>query len=112
MESVESITPLIGEAIRRFRAEAEVARYRDQLEVLVKQRTAELEAANLSLQLAEASLQRERDQLELRVRERTAELSQANGALREEVVQRQLAEGAHQQVTGITRSIRPGSHGS
>ena len=49
VEVVESLTPLIGEAIRRFQAEAELAKHRDHLEELVAQRTRELEGANAQL---------------------------------------------------------------
>jgi light-regulated signal transduction histidine kinase (bacteriophytochrome) len=49
VEVVESLAPMIGEAVRRFQAEAELAKHRDHLEELVKQRTRELEAANLQL---------------------------------------------------------------
>jgi PAS domain S-box-containing protein len=49
VEVVESLTPLIGEAVRRFQAEGELAKHRDHLEELVKQRTCELEAANEQL---------------------------------------------------------------
>ena len=58
----------------------------------------ERKQAELALKQAEATLQRERDQLEVRVRERTAELSAANRALQAEIVQRQRAQEAHQQV--------------
>jgi PAS domain S-box-containing protein len=51
VEFIESMTPLIGEAVHRFQTEAELAEHRDRLEVLVKQRTSELEAANARLQL-------------------------------------------------------------
>jgi PAS domain S-box-containing protein len=51
IEFIESMTPLIGEAVHRFQTEAELARHRDHLEVLVKQRTGELEAANARLQV-------------------------------------------------------------
>jgi light-regulated signal transduction histidine kinase (bacteriophytochrome) len=51
VEFIESITPLIGEALHRFHTEAELAKHRDHLEVLVKQRTGELEAANARLQV-------------------------------------------------------------
>ena len=44
------MSPLIGEAIRRFQTEAELAKHRNQLEELVRQRTGELEAAKLHLQ--------------------------------------------------------------
>ena len=50
VEFLESISPLIGEAIQRFHAEEELAKYRGHLEELVQKRTAELEAANAQLQ--------------------------------------------------------------
>lgn len=49
VEFLESISPLIGEAIQRFRAEEELSKYRDQLEELVRQRTEELQSANEQL---------------------------------------------------------------
>ena len=49
VEFVESLAPLIGEAIRRFQAEDELAKHRDHLQELVAQRTRELEAANEQL---------------------------------------------------------------
>jgi PAS domain S-box-containing protein len=55
VEFVESLTPLIGEAVRRFRAEAELAKHRDHLEELVELRTRELEAANEQLRTEVAS---------------------------------------------------------
>jgi PAS domain S-box-containing protein len=48
---LESISPLVGEAIFRFQTEAELARHRDHLESLVGQRTAELTKANERLQI-------------------------------------------------------------
>jgi PAS domain S-box-containing protein len=45
VEFIESFAPLIGEAIHRFNAEAELARHREHLEELVKQRTLELRRA-------------------------------------------------------------------
>ena len=50
VQFIESMTPLIGEAVHRFQTEAELAKHRDHLEELVKQRTSELETANLNLQ--------------------------------------------------------------
>lgn len=50
VEFLESISPLIGEAIHRFNAEEELTKYRGHLEELVRQRTKELEAANAQLQ--------------------------------------------------------------
>jgi PAS domain S-box-containing protein len=49
IEFVEALTPMIGEAIRRFQAETELAKHRDHLEELVAKRTRELEAANQQL---------------------------------------------------------------
>ena len=55
VEFLESMTPLIGEALHRFQTEAELAKHRDHLEVLVRQRTSELEdtAAHLQVEIAE-----------------------------------------------------------
>jgi PAS domain S-box-containing protein len=55
VEVVESVAPMIGEALRRFQAEAELAKHRDHLEELVAQRTRELEAANEQLRKEAAS---------------------------------------------------------
>jgi PAS domain S-box-containing protein len=60
VEFVESMAPLIAEAVHRFQAETELAKYRDHLEELVRQRTLELEAANERLQVE--ILQRQRAQ--------------------------------------------------
>jgi PAS domain S-box-containing protein len=45
VEFIESLAPLIGEALHRFNAEAELNRYREHLEELVRQRTKELRQA-------------------------------------------------------------------
>jgi PAS domain S-box-containing protein len=47
---LESMAPLIGEALHRFSTEAELARHRDHLEELVKLRTAELARSNEDLE--------------------------------------------------------------
>lgn len=73
-EFLESMAPLIGEAIHRFRAEAELGRYRDHLEELVRQRTAELQAANAHLQTEIA----ERERAEETLRETAEELARSN----------------------------------
>ncbi|MCX6925467.1 MAG: ATP-binding protein, partial [Verrucomicrobia bacterium] len=49
IQFLESMMPLMGEAIQRFQTKAELARHRDRLEVLVQQRTRQLEAANARL---------------------------------------------------------------
>jgi len=49
VEFLEAMMPLVGDAVRWFQTEAMLAEYRDHLEVLVKQRTSELEAANEQL---------------------------------------------------------------
>ncbi len=74
VEFVESMTPLIGEAVHRFRAEAELGRYRDHLEELVRHRTNELEAANAHLQLEIA----ERRRTEETLRRTADELARSN----------------------------------
>ena len=51
------MTPLIGEALHRFQTEAELAKHRDHLEVLVRQRTSELESTNRHLQRKSPSAQ-------------------------------------------------------
>ena len=71
---LESLAPLIGEAIHRFRAEAELSKYRDHLEELVKQRTGELQAANSQLQTEIA----ERRRAEETLRETAEELARSN----------------------------------
>ena len=60
VEFIESMAPLIAEAVHRFQAETELAKYRDRLEELVRQRTLELEAANQRLHVE--ILQRQRAQ--------------------------------------------------
>jgi len=64
VEFLETMTPLIGEAVHRFQTEAELARHRDQLEVLVQQRTRELTDANARLQRTAEELQRSNRDLE------------------------------------------------
>jgi PAS domain S-box-containing protein len=64
VEFLEAMTPLIGEAMHRFQTEAELARHRDQLEVLVRERTAELTDANARLQQTAEDLKRSNRDLE------------------------------------------------
>jgi PAS domain S-box-containing protein len=74
VEFIESMTPLIGEAIHRFQTEAELAEHRDHLEVLVRQRTGELEAANARLQVEIA----ERKQAQESLQQMAEELRRSN----------------------------------
>jgi len=64
VEFIESMTPLIGEAILRFQTELELARHRDHLEVVVRQRTDELTVANAKLQLEIAERRRAQEDLQ------------------------------------------------
>ncbi len=64
VEFLETMAPLVGEAIQRFQTEAELARHHNQLEVLVGQRTEELTAANARLQQTAENLQRSNRDLE------------------------------------------------
>jgi diguanylate cyclase (GGDEF)-like protein/PAS domain S-box-containing protein len=89
------------EIIVRQRAEAALQHSRDELEVRVAQRTADLAHANSRLKSeitermqAEKSLQQARDELEVRVRERTSELSQAYATIMAEVDERRNFEAA------------------
>ncbi len=74
VEFLESISPLIGEAIQRFHAEEELAKYRGHLEELVQKRTVELEAANAQLQREIA----ERKIADENLRHTAAELARSN----------------------------------
>jgi PAS domain S-box-containing protein len=74
VDFIESITPLIGEALHRFQTEAELARHRDDLEALVRLRTAELAETNARLQVE--ILQRQRAQETLQ--ETADELKRSN----------------------------------
>jgi len=58
-----TVSPLIGEAVHRFNAEAELEEYRQHLEELVEQRTGELEEANRQLQSEMAHRQQIADDL-------------------------------------------------
>jgi len=50
VEFIEAMSPLIGEAVQRFNAEAELRTYRERLEDLVDQRTEELARSNRDLE--------------------------------------------------------------
>jgi signal transduction histidine kinase len=62
---LESMTPLIGEALQRFHTRAELARHRDHLEVLVRERTGELEHNAARLRVEAAERQRAQEALQL-----------------------------------------------
>ena len=74
IEFIEAMAPLLGEAIHRFQAEAELAHYRDRLEELVRQRTSELETANTRLQVEIAERKRAQEVLQ----ETAQELERSN----------------------------------
>ena len=61
---VQGVFAAARDVTERKRAEAELARYRDHLEELVRQRTSELEAANAHLQRTTAELVRSNQELE------------------------------------------------
>jgi PAS domain S-box-containing protein len=89
----------VKEIAARKQSEAELAKYREHLEDLVKQRTTQLGKANLILEdeiserkKAEEALQKAHNELEMRIEERTAELLQVNARLKEENEERVLAE--------------------
>jgi PAS domain S-box-containing protein len=64
VEFLETMTPLMGEAVHRFQTEAELAKHRDQLELLVQERTRELTDANALLQQTAEGLKRSNRDLE------------------------------------------------
>jgi PAS domain S-box-containing protein len=87
-------------------AEAELGKYRQHLEDLIRERTGQLEAANAQLQAeitereqVEEQLRQTRDELERRVQERTLELNQTNQKLLLENEERQrMADSLHDAV--------------
>src|ERR1019366_5426343 len=65
VEFLESMAPLIGEALQRFLTRAELAKHRDHLEVLVRLRTSELENTAVQLQVEIAERRQAQEALQL-----------------------------------------------
>ena len=99
----------------RKRAEEELQKANDELELRVQWRTEELRIANSELEAeihirmqAEEALRNARDQLELRVQERTKELEVANRKLLHEIHEREEVE---QQLRIQTKAMEAAANG-
>ncbi len=93
-------------------AEAALKEAHDELEVRVRQRTAELETANRELQMeiaererAESELRQAHDELEDHVQMRTAQLAEANEELLVEIGERRRVEDALRKSEGMLRGL-------
>lgn len=73
-------------------AEEELKKHRDHLEIMVQQRTRELETANEILEKARHEIERHKDQLEEIVRERTHQLALSNSQLKFEIEKEKQVE--------------------
>ena len=98
------------EITARKQSEAELSKYRDHLEELVKQRTTELEKANSDLKQditerkqIEKDLADYRDKLEERVTERTAEIAKMNERL--QILSHRLIEIQEEERGNIAREL-------
>jgi PAS domain S-box-containing protein len=114
VEFIESISPLIGEAVHRFSTEEELMKYQDHLEDLVEERTAMLKAATEKLQQEitertkmEEALLKSHDELEKRVKERTSELEKLTEELWNEIAERKrIEEALRRSETSLTEAQR------
>ena len=95
VEFIESISPLIGDAVHGFSTEEELIKYQNHLEELVEERTAMLKAATGKLQeeinertKMQEALRKSHDELEIRVKERTVELEKVNMEMVNEIAER------------------------
>jgi|GEM_PF-2078398 len=109
---VEDLTLEKRQLLMTQKHRQELQKARDELEIRVRERTAELTAANEQLtkeiadrKRAEEALRKAHDQLERRVEERTAELKSINEQLTDQIVQRQEAERALQKSEEKFRTI-------
>jgi len=97
----ERLADYLAAALAKLRAEEALRKTKDQLEIRVKDRTAEIEQANRTLQeeiaertRAEEEVRRHKEHFEELVRERTRELQAANAQLQGEISERKQAEEA------------------
>lgn len=89
---LKTLLVTVENAIKRKCTEEELLKYREHLEELVKERTAELQAEIAERKKVEEALREAHDKLEKRVEERTVELKAANEKLQQEITERKRAE--------------------
>lgn len=85
---LKTLSVTVENALKIKRSEEELQKYRENLEELVKVRTAELQLEIGEREKAEKALREAHDNLERRVAERTAELKLANEELHQEIKER------------------------